>query len=1046
MVLSDISIKRPVFATVLSLIVLLFGLFGFRQMAVREYPDIDPPIITVNTVYKGASAEIIETQVTQIVEDAIAGIEGIRSINSTSREESSSVSIEFILGRDIDSAANDVRDRVARVLARLPTDADAPTIAKTEADARPIIWLALSSQKLSILDLTDYTERYLVDRFSIIPGVASVTLGGNRRYSMRISLDRAAMAARGVTVQDVEAAIRRQNVDIPSGRIESRLRELSVRTDSSLKTPQEFNGIVVRDLNGSITRISDVAKVELAAENERSEMYANGVPTIGIGIVRQSKSNALEISDGVKATLARVKETLPPGMTLETRFDSSEFIARSIYEVYHALTIAMILVIGVIYLFLRSWRATLIPAVAIPVSIIGSFIISAALGYSINVLTLLSLVLAIGIVVDDAIVVLENVHRRIEDGEPPLLASVRGARQIGFAVIATTVVLIAVFVPISLLEGNTGRLFREFGISVAAAVLFSGFVALTLTPMMCSKFLHESKDEGRFYHITEKIFEGMAHGYRTILQKSLNAPLVIVALLVLSTISAYVLFKSLPREFAPLEDRGVIFVSAEAPEGANIDYTRRYTQQIEDIMRPYVQSGDISGVLTIIAPGFGRPGPVNQSFAIANLRHWDQRSKKQQDIAKEIFPKVIGVPGITAFVINPPSLGQSAVSTPVQVVIGGPSYEVLDEWVSRLLDRASAENPNLLNLRKSYQPTRPELRVKIDRNRAADLQVSVETLGRTLETVLGQREVTTFERDGKQYSVIVRGRAEDRLTPNDLSNIYVRAGGDRSGKIVPLSNIVSLQEGANARELSRVDRLRAITITASLAPNYTLGEALQYFEKLVDEELPDEARLSFGGQSREFKESSTALYFTFILALAVVFLVLAAQFESWIHPTIIMLSVPLAVTGALAAMKISGATLNVYSQIGIIMLVGLIAKNAILIVEFANQLRDEGKEIFEAVLTSAELRLRPILMTSIATLLGAVPLAFAHGAGAESRAALGVVIIGGMAYATAMGLFVVPVLYLGLARFAKPSGAIARSLSELEQRNPLKDQHHLPAE
>ncbi|MCW5729928.1 MAG: efflux RND transporter permease subunit [Alphaproteobacteria bacterium] len=1044
MVLSDVSIKRPVFATVLSLMLVLFGLFGFRQMAVREYPDIDPPIVSVNTVYRGASAEIIETQITQLIEDAIAGIEGIRSINSTSREESSSVSIEFILSRDVDSAANDVRDRVSRIMSRLPAEADQPTVAKTEADARPIIWMALSSDRMSTLELTDYAERYLVDRFSIIPGVASVNVGGARRYSMRVSLDRAALAARGLTVQDVENAIRRQNVDLPSGRIESQLRELSVRTDSSLKTPQEFRSIVVREQGGSITRLGEVANVELAAENDRTEMLANGQPTIGLGVIRQSKSNALDISKGVRQTVGLLSGTLPEGMNLVIRFDSSEFIARSIYEVYHALGIALALVIGVIFLFLRSWRATLIPAVAIPVSVIGSFIVTAALGYSINVLTLLSLVLAIGIVVDDAIVVLENIHRRIEEGEPPLLAALRGARQIGFAVIATTIVLMAVFVPISLLEGNTGRLFREFGISVAAAVLFSGFVALTLTPMMCSKMLHAAKEEGFLYRATERFFVGMTNLYRRLLHGALDAPLIVLALLIGSCGLGYAIFFNLPREFAPLEDRGVFFVSAEAPEGASLDYTRRYMAEIEKAMQPYVEAGQVAGVLTILAPSWGRPGPVNQAFSIANLKHWDERDRKQQDIVREIFPKIIAVPGVSAFAVNPPSLGQSAISRPVEFVIGGPAYDIIDDWAGRIINRA-LENPGLLNVRKSYQPTRPELRVRIDRNRAADLGISIETLGRTLETMLGQRKVTTFDRDGKQYDVIVRGRAQDRAAPSDLTNIYVRASGTDT-RLVPLSNLVTLEESANARELTRVDRLRAITITASLAPDYTLGEALDFMDRVAEQELPPDARVSYGGQSREFRESSSALYFTFALALAVVFLVLAAQFESWIHPTIIILSVPLAVTGALGAMLVAGVTLNVYSQIGIIMLVGLVAKNAILIVEFANQLRDDGRSIRDAVLEASAIRLRPILMTSIATVFGAWPLAFATGAGAESRSSLGVVIMGGMGYATLLGIFIVPVLYLGLARFTRPTGYIARKLSELEDRAPLPDRSHYPAE
>ena len=1033
MVLSDISIKRPVFATVMSLVLVIFGLFSYQKLSVREYPQIDPPIVTVNTIYKGASAEIIENQITQPIEDAVAGIEGIRSITSTNREESSSVGIEFKLGRDVDIAANDVRDRVSRVLSKLPAEADTPTIAKADADSRPILWLALTSDSMSALELTDYATRYIVDRLSVVPGVASVNIGGERKYSMRVELDRAALAARSLTVQDVEGAIRRQNVDLPSGRVESSRREMSVRTDSGLRDPQEFRNLVIREQNGYMIRLGEVARVELMAENERTAMLSDGKPTVGLGVLRQSTANALEISEGVRAALDAIRPSLPPGMNLRLRFDSSDFISQSIQEVYHATGIALALVVGVIFLFLRSWRATLIPAVAIPVAIIGSVTVLAGFGYSINVLTLLAMVLAIGLVVDDAIVVLENIHRRIEEGEPPLIASQRGARQIGFAVIATTIVLCAVFVPISLLEGNTGRLFREFGIAVASAVLFSGFVALTLTPMLCSKLLHETKDEGLFYRVTERFFVGMSNGYRWLLRAGLNAPLVVLAIGAAVAFAAYGFFTVIPREFAPIEDRGSFFVQVTAPEGSSMDYTARYATEIERRIRSVDKTGAMDAMLTILAPSFGRPGPVNEAFVTANMKPWDERTVKQQDLVKDIFPQLISVPGVRAFAINPPSLGQSANQAPVQFVISGSTtYGAINEWAEKVIAKA-VTNRNLLNVNKNYQPTRPELRVNVDRNRAADLGVSLDVLGRTLETMLGERQVTTFDRDGKQYNVIVRGKSEDRVRPNDLTNIYVRGEGS---KLIPLSNLVTLREGANARELQRIDRLRSVTIAASLAPGYTLGEALTYMEQVAAEVLPPEARVSFRGQSREFKESSSALYFTFALALIVVFLALAAQFESWIHPTIIIISVPLAVTGALASLWVTGMTLNVFSQIGIIMLVGLVAKNAILIVEFANQLRDEGRTVFDAVLDAATIRLRPILMTSIATVFGAWPLAVASGAGAESRQALGVVIVGGLTIATIFGLFVVPVLYVLLAPFTRPAGYLARRLSQLAEEHP----------
>jgi multidrug efflux pump len=1032
MVLSDIAVQRPVLATVMSLTLVIFGIFAFRELPVREYPDIDPPIVSVATIYRGASAAIIESQVTQIIEDSVAGIEGIKSIDSSSREESSSVSIEFNLSRNIDSAANDVRDRVARIANRLPAEADAPTVAKTEADARPIMWMTLTSDVLNGLELTDFAERHLIDRLSTVNGVASVNIGGGRRYSMRVFIDRTALAARRLTVQDVEDALRRQNVDLPSGRVEGRMREFAVRTDSGLRTPQEFRNLVVRESDGVLTRLGEVAEVRFGAENERTEFRIDGRQAIGLGIIRQSKANALEVSQGVRQAIVRLRDTLPPGVKLDMSYDSSLFIERSIIEVFHALGIALALVVGVIYLFLRSWRATLIPTVAIPVSVIASFIVLAGLGYSVNVLTLLAMVLAIGLVVDDAIVVLENVHRHVEEGQPPLLAALRGARQIGFAVIATTVVLVAVFVPLSFLGGNTGRLFREFGISVAAAVLFSGFVALTLTPMMCSKLLRPASDEGWFYRATQPVFDGMERGYSWLLRGALHAPLAIILLAVVASVTAYGLFRQLPREFSPVEDRGIIFLQITSPEGSSLDYMRRNVVEIERRLRPLVEQGVTDSILTILAPGFNRPGAVNNAFGIIRMRPWDQRKVSQQEAARKIYPELLGVPGVRIFAINPPSLGQRGFTPPVQFIIGGPSYAVLEEWAERLMRRAG-ENPRLINLSKDYEETRPEIRVRVDRDRAADLGVSIEAIGRALETLLGSRRVTTFERDGKRYDVILQARADDRLMPNDLNNIYVRSS---SGRLVPLLNLVSLTETASARDLARVDRLRAITISASLGPGMTLGEALDYLDAVADQELPAEARVSYGGQSREFKESSAALYFTFGLALLVVFLTLAAQFESFVHPSIIMVSVPLAVTGALGSMLIAGVTLNVYSQIGIIMLIGLVAKNAILIVEFANQLRDGGKTIAEAVAEASAKRLRPILMTTIATILGAWPLAAATGAGAEARQALGVVVVGGMGFATVLSLFVVPVLYLLFARYTQPIGTIARNLSVLESKHP----------
>ncbi len=1029
MVLSDVSIKRPVFAAVMSTVLVIFGLFAYDKLPVREYPDTDAPVLSITTVYRGASAEVIEAQVTQIVEEAVSGIEGIKRISSTSRDESSSVSVEFTLARDIDAAANDVRDRIARSINRLPDAADTPRIAKRESDARPIIWMRLTSDRHDALELSDYANRFMVDAFSIVPGVATARVYGERRYSMRIWLYRQRLAARGLTVQDVENAIRRQNIELPSGRLESRRRELTVRTASALTTPEQFGDIVVKRDNDYLIRLREVAKVEVATENSRSEFRTDGRLSIGIGVTKQSKANTLEVAEGARKVAENLQSSLPPGMSLIVAYDSSVFIRKSIEEVFIALSIALTLVVGVIFLFLRSWRATAIPAMAIPVSVIASFTVLAAFGYSVNVLTLLGLVLAIGLVVDDAIVVIENIHRHIEQGMPPLLAAARGTKQIAFAVIATTVTLVAVFVPISFMEGSTGRLFREFGVAVAVAVIFSSFAALSLTPMMCSKLLRPARDESFIHRATQPVFDGLNRGYGALLRWALRAPIVVIAIAVALSAVSYNLFHLLPREFAPTEDRGVLFIPVSAPEGSSLDYTREQVRQLERRLQPIVDRGDGRSVMSLVAPGFGRPGSVSSAFMILQLKPWEERETSQSQIQRELFPQLLSLPGVRAFPLNPPSLGQRSWRSPVQLILGGPSYEVLEDWADRLITRAREER-RLLNVATDYDRTRPELQIKIDRDRAADLGVSIEAVGRTLETMLGERRVTTYEDRGEQFDVILRARDRDREVPSDISNIFVRS--ETTGEMIQLNNLVGFTEAAGAKDLHRTDRLRSITVSASLAPGYTLAEALKYFQQIASEELPPQARVSYGGLSQIFRESTESLYLTFGLALLVVFLVLAAQFESFIHPLVILFSVPLAITGALGSMLYTGLSINIYTQIGIIMLIGLVAKNGILIVEFANQLRDAGKEISEAVYEASVIRLRPILMTTIATALGALPLALSTGAGAESRNALGIVIIGGVLFATVLSLFLIPVLYRLLARLTKPTGYIARSLGAME--------------
>jgi len=1047
MVLSDVSIKRPVFATVVSLILVIFGLFSFRSLSVREYPAIDPPVLSITTQYKGANNQIIESQITQLIEDQIAGIEGVRTITSSSREGSSSISVEFRLNRDIDGAANDVRDKVSRVLARIPEAADQPVIAKVEADARPIIWFSLLSDAMTDLELTDYADRYLVDRLSTVPGVANVRIGGERRYAMRIWLNKQAMAAREITAQDIETALKQQNVELPAGRIESRQREFTVLADTGLKTPEQFAHLVLGTRDGYQVRLGEVARVEKSALDTRGEYRSNGKSAIGVGIVKQSTANTLEVAEEAKAEIERLKASLPPEIEVILSFDSAQFISASIYEVEHALMIAICLVIAVTFIFLRSLRATLIPTVAIPVSIIAACIVLSAFGYSINVLTLLAAVLAIGLVVDDAIVVLENIHRHIEEGEPPLLAAVNGAREIGFAVISTTLVLIAVFVPLSFLDGNTGRLFREFGIAIAAAVLFSGIVALSLSPMMCSKLLSSHDSDSMLHRVTEPVFVGMNKGYAFLLRGALAAPLIMVALwAVIAGVGVY-LFRTLPTEFAPIEDRGNIFVSVTAPEGATFEYTKRHVVQIEGLIQPYRDQGLARQVISFVAPSFGRPGDVKQGNMFVRMSAWEQRTEpnqSQQALVKSLLPELAKIPGVRAFAVNPPSLGQSFTQQPIQVVVGGSTYEELAEWRDIMLDRLRS-NPKVQNITTNFEDTKPELRVHIRRNRASDLGVSIEDLGRTLETMLGSRQVTRFIDRGKEYDVILQLNPEDRMKPDDMSNIFLRSNTTKA--LIPLSNLVTVSERGGPSDLNRVDRLRAFTLSGTPASGVTLGEALDVVETVARESLPLHARLSYSGQSREFKESSASLILVFGLAGLVVYLVLAAQFESFIHPFVIIMTVPLAVAGALGAVAWWGLTINVYTYIGLVMLIGIVAKNGILIVEFANQLRDMGRSIRDAVAESAQTRLRPILMTSIATVMGAVPLVMGHGAGKESREAIAVVVMGGVGFASLLTLFIIPAFYLLLAGWTKPAGHVASEIERLEHEKDRPARHEpQPAE
>ncbi|MDR2164349.1 MAG: efflux RND transporter permease subunit [Zoogloeaceae bacterium] len=1006
--LSELCIRRPVFATVLSLVVTLLGLVSYGRLSVREYPHIDEPIVTVSTTYRGASAEIVESQITKPLEDSLAGIEGVEVLTSVSRSERSQVSVRFRVERDPDSAASDVRDRVSRARGRLPDEVDEPVIAKVEADADPIIRLSMSSDRHSQLEVSDIASRIVKPRLQTLPGMADVGIYGERKFAMRIWLDRDRLAAYQMTVQDVEDALRGQNVEVPAGRIESRKQEFSVVAETDLKTPGEFAAIVVKTVNGYPVRLSDLGRVNIGAESERSASRFNGRSAVNLGLIKQSTANPLTLADALKAELPRIAADLPEGMTIDSSYDSTTFIDRSIKAVFSTIFEAIVLVILIIFFFLRNLRATLIPLVTIPVSLIGVFTLMFALGFSINTLTLLSLVLAIGLVVDDAIVVLENIFRHIEEGVPRREAAFRGAREIGFAVIAMTITLAAVYAPVAFMTGRTGKLFIEFALTLAGAVLVSGFVALTLSPMMCSQLLRHTERHGRLFLAIEGFLDTLTAGYRKALILALRGRWLVLGLFALTAASGAALFAGMQSELSPIEDRGTIIGAFTGPEGATLDYMDKYARQIEAI---YAETPEIERYNIIV----GAP-ILNRGISFGRLADWDQRARPAQEIAEELQPRFAAIPGIQAFPNLPPSLGQSGRSQPVNFVIAtSASYAELARVVEDFLAAVRA-NPKITNLDTDLRLNKPELDVQVDRDRAADMGVAVETVGRTLETMLGGRQVTRFKRDGEQYDVIVQVEDANRVTPENIRDLSVR---DRTGAMTSLANLVRVEETVAPRELNHFAQRRAVSVTANLAPGYTLGDALAFMGQTAERVLPPGYSVDYNGQSREFRQSSASLAVTFMLALVFIYLVLAAQFESFRDPFIIMLTVPLSMTGALAALHLSGGTLNVYSQIGLVTLVGLITKHGILIVEFANQLRAQGKALGDAVVEAAQLRLRPILMTTGAMVLGAVPLAFAQGAGAESRRQIGWVIVGGLLLGTLLTLFVVPTVYLLLGKRAR---------------------------
>ncbi len=1035
MILSDVSVRRPVLAIVFSSLLTIIGLMAANRLAVREYPDISAPIVGINVTYRGASASVIESKITRVIENQVAGIEGVDKLTSSSSDERSRVTIEFTQDRDVESAANDVRERVARVQAMLPQEADPPQINKFDSSQDTTININITSDTRSPLELTDYVNRYVIDRFSVVDGVAQARIFGERRYAMRVWIDRAALAARGLTVQNIEESLRRENVELPAGRIESTEREFTLRTETGFRSEQDFRDLPIgRGADGYLVRLGEVSEVKRDAEDLRNLATSSGKSGIVIGIVANSTANVLDVSKGVQAEMETIKAGLPDDIFMEVNVDFSMFVRESIGEVIEALVVAMILVLVVIYAFLGTVRATLIPAVAIPVSLIAACSVMAAFGYSINTLTLLGAVLAIGLVVDDAIVVLENIVRRIEEGEPPLIAAIDGSKEIGFAVVATTLVLIAVFLPISYMDGNLGRLFGEFGITIAAAVAFSAFVALTMVPMMSSKLFAKGIVRGRVVNAVDGAFKWLAAYYERAVRKAVAKPYYLVAAGLLSVVLAAVLYRVLPKEYSPNEDRAMVQMMINTPEGSSIDYLARHLAQVEVFAVEEVKKGNAERYLVRGgSSGFG--GESNTGRIVMPLVDWSAREETAQQIVERLRAKTQNIAGARVNAIAPGGLGQRGPGggAPVRIVIGGPSYEVLQEWRDKVLARA-AENPLLINLDSDYYERKPQINVAVDRDRAADMGVSLTVVGRTLETMMGSRVVTTYQESGEEYNVVLQARETDRATPSDLDNIYVRS--DKSGQLIPMSNLVKINESAGPAELRRFDRLRAITITAGLGPGYNLGEALDYMDKILDEELPAEKQIRYDGESREYRQSQSAVFVTFGLALLIVFLVLAAQFESFRHPAIIIMTVPLAVTGALIGLWITDSTINVFSQIGCVMLIGLAAKNGILIVEFANQLRDRGEEFVEAVVKASVVRLRPVLMTSLCTVFGALPLLLATGAGAESRSSIGAVVVYGVTFSMLLTLLIVPAVYVLIAKNSHSPEYIAHLIDKLRGSKP----------
>ncbi len=1022
MTLSDLSVRRPVFAAVVAILMTIVGVVAYLNLSVREYPDTEPPIVSVETTYTGAAASVVESRVTQVLENALAGIEGIDTITSRSRDGRSDVTIEFAPGRAVDSAANDVRDRIGGVADDLPEEVLAPEVRKVDADAQPIIFLVVSKPGWSRLELSDYVDRNLVDKFSAIDGVARVNIGGEARPSMRIWLDPQRLAALSLTPADIETALRTQNVELPAGRVEANERNVTLRVNRPFATPEEFRALIVaRGDDGYLVRLGDVARVEIGPENPYASFRLNGKQSVGLAIVRQSGANTLAVAEAAKALMAEVAPTLPQGMTVTVGSDDSQFIGRAIEEVWVTLAEAAVLVVLVIYLFLGSVRATLIPAVTVPICLLATFAVLWMFGFSINLLTLLALVLAIGLVVDDAIVVLENVYHRIEEGEPPLVASVRGTAQVAFAVISTTVVVCAVFVPVMFLAGQTGLLFRELAAAMIAAVAFSGFVALSLAPMLCSKLLRQEK-RGRLASWVDRRFQRVETGYARLLDKVLAKPLIAIFAVAAFLGGSGFLFTTLQAELVPAEDVGILQAQLSAPEGTSFDAMDRYMVAAQKPVLGLLEKGSVRSVITRTPGGFGASDDFNNGTFVVFLKPWEERDETTEQVVGQLNRILAQQTAVRGNAAPRSAIGRGR-GQPVNFVIAGTSYQSLLLARDRIL-AAARDNPGLVNPDADYKETKPQLNIEVDTARAGDLGVSVNDVSQALQSLLGSRRVTTYVDRGEEYRVIIQADAPDRASAESLSTIQVRG---RDGALIPLASVVKTSEAAGARDLGRYNKLRAITLSAALAPGYSLGEALTFMEDQA-RESPEVIAVGYRGESQAFKETGGSIVLVFFLTILLVYLVLGAQFESFVHPATIIMTVPLAVAGGVIGLAVMGKSLNLYSQIGIVMLVGLAAKNGILIVEFANQLRDAGDAIGDAIRKAAARRLRPILMTSIATVMGAVPLMIATGAGAAARSAIGVVIVFGVSLATLITLVLIPLIYAKLARYTGSPEAVTRKL------------------